>query len=79
MTSLDNTLQYGPYLLCGWRVESAIPLPELTAWSRAQGWNSEETIRIELQESSLDDTVAGLSANSEDGVYHLAINQYAIV
>lgn len=68
MTSLNNTLQYGPYVLCGWRVESAIPLPELMAWSEAQEWNAEGTIRIELQESFLDDTAAGLCANSEDGV-----------
>lgn len=68
MTSLNNTLQYGPYLLCGWRVESAIPLPELTAWSGAQEWNAEGTIRIELQESSLDGTAAGFCANSEDDV-----------
>jgi hypothetical protein len=68
MISLNNSPQYGPYVLCGWRVESAIPLPELTAWSGAQEWNAGGTIRIELQESSLDHTAAGFCANSEDGV-----------
>jgi hypothetical protein len=68
MISLNNSPQYGPYILCGWRVESAIPLPELTTWSGAQESNAEGIIRIELQESSLDDTAAGFCANSEDGV-----------
>jgi len=68
MTSLNNTLQYGPYVLCGWRVESAIPLPELTVWSEAREWNADEAIRIQLQESSLDDTAVGFCANSEGGV-----------
>jgi hypothetical protein len=68
MTSLNNILQYGPYVLCGWRVESAIPLPELPTWSEAQEWNTDEAIQIELQEPSLDDIAAGFCTNSEDGV-----------
>jgi len=37
------------------------PLPELPAWSEAQEWNAEETIQIELQESSLDETTAAFA------------------
>lgn len=65
MISLNNAPQYGPYTLCGWRVESAFQLPELTAWSGAQGWNAEAAIRIELRELSPDDTVAGFCADGE--------------
>jgi hypothetical protein len=67
MISVNNSPQYGPYVLCGWHVESAIPLPELTAWSGAQEWNAEGTIRIKLQESPLDDAGRGFCVNSEDG------------
>ena len=68
MSLPNNTLQYGPYFLCGWSVKSAIPLPELTAWSGAQEWNAEGIIRIVLQESSLDNGAPGFSTNSEGGV-----------
>jgi hypothetical protein len=67
MISVNNSPQYGPYVLCGWPVESAIPLPELTAWNGAQERN-EGTIRIELQESPLDDAADGFCMNSENGV-----------
>lgn len=68
MNSLNNSPQYGPYVLCGWHVESAIPLPELTAWSGAQDRNAEGTIRIELLESAPADTAAGFFMNSENGI-----------
>jgi hypothetical protein len=68
MPSFNSAQQYGPYVLCGWRVESAIPLPELTAWSEAQECNAKGTIRIELQESSLDETGTSFCANSKGGV-----------
>jgi hypothetical protein len=66
--SVNDSPQYGPYVLCGWHVESAIPLPELTAWNGAQERNDEGTIRIELQESPPDDADSGFCMNSEKGV-----------
>ncbi|HEX5234718.1 MAG TPA: hypothetical protein VFW25_05240 [Silvibacterium sp.] len=68
MISISNSLQYGPYVLCGWHVESALPLPELTVWNESQERNAEGTIRIELQESAPFDTAAGFCTNSDNGV-----------
>ena len=68
MTSISNSLQYGPYVLCGWHVESAIPLPELTTWNGTQEGNAEGTIRIELQESAPADTAADFCMDNENGV-----------
>jgi hypothetical protein len=47
--SLNDNPQYGPYALCGWHLESAIPLPELTPWNVARKSGLKETIRIELE------------------------------
>jgi hypothetical protein len=66
--SRNNSLQWGPYILCGWHVESDIPLPELTVWSGAKEYKAEGTIRIDLQECSLDETAPAFCANSEGGV-----------
>lgn len=68
MTSISNPPQYGPYVLCGWHLESAIPLPELTVWRGTQERNAEGTIRIELQEPAPIDNAAGFCMNSEHGV-----------
>jgi len=68
VNSISNSPQYGPYVLCGWHVESALPLPELAAWNGTQERNGGGTIRIELQESAPADTAAGFCMNSENGV-----------
>lgn len=68
MISLNDNPKYGPYVLCGWHVESAIPLPELTPWNREQKQRSDETIRIELQGLSSIDPEAPSFTNGEDGV-----------
>lgn len=68
MISPGNAPQYGPYVLCGWHVESAIPLPELTAWNGARDGSDGASIRIELQESPPADSAAGFCRNSDDGV-----------
>lgn len=68
MIPLNETLQYGPYVLCGWYLESTIPLPELTPWSKAQKSSPEETIRIEVRESRMHESLDSCFTNREDGV-----------
>jgi hypothetical protein len=68
MTLISNSSQYGPYVLCGWHVESAMPLPELTAWDGAQERGSEGTIRIDLQKSAPADTAAGFCIDIDNGI-----------
>ncbi len=65
--SFNGASQYGPYVLCGWHLESAIPLPELMPWGESQKLRPEESIRIELQGSPLDDTEDPFT-NGEDGI-----------
>lgn len=41
--------RYGPYVLCGWKVTSDFPLPELAEWNATQVEYPEETLRIERE------------------------------
>ncbi len=66
--SLHHNAQYGPYVLCGWHLESAIPLPELAPWSKAQKPSPDETVRIELQSPPLNESEAPFFTNGEEGV-----------
>lgn len=66
--SLSDNPQYGPYVLCGWHLESAIPLPELTPWSGVQKSSPNEIVRIELQGTPSNDSEVPSFTNSEDGV-----------
>jgi hypothetical protein len=68
MSSLRDNPQYGPYALCGWHLESAIPLPELTLWSGGQRSGQEETIQIELRGSPLDESELPFFTNDKDGI-----------
>lgn len=68
LISLSDNAQYGPYVLCGWHLESAIPLPELTRWNGVGGSSPEETIQIELQKLSLSKPELPYFTIREDGV-----------
>ena len=65
---LRDNAQYGPYILCGWHLESAIPLPELTPWKGIQESGPEETIQIELQKPSLIEPELPYFTSCENGV-----------
>jgi hypothetical protein len=65
---LRNDGKYGPYVLCGWHLESAIPLPELMLWSGVHESCPEETIQIELQERPPHQSELPFFTNGEDGV-----------
>jgi hypothetical protein len=68
MISLSNNPQYGPYVLCGWHLESDIPLPELTLWSGVQRSSPEETIQIELQGFPLNESDFPPFINDANGI-----------
>jgi hypothetical protein len=68
MNPLRDNPQYGPYVLCGWHLESAIPLPELTLFSGVQKSGLEETIQIELQGFPLNESELSFFTNDENGV-----------
>lgn len=68
MISVNDNPQYGPYVLCGWHLESAIPLPELTPWNGVQKSSPNETVRIELQGLPSNDSEGPSLTNGEDGV-----------
>jgi hypothetical protein len=66
--SLNDNPQYGPYALCGWHLESSIPLPELTPWHGVQTSGPHETVRIELKGVLSDDSEVSFFSNDENGV-----------
>lgn len=68
LISLNDDSQYGPYVLCGWHLKSAIPLPELTLWSGVRKSRPEETVRIELQSLPPNECELPYFINGEDGV-----------
>jgi hypothetical protein len=57
---------YGPYALCGWRVASELPLPELSPWS-GTAWDG-RVLCVEVSDEPLAESASGFTLLPDGGV-----------